>query len=310
MELKERISFYNTNYGILPLNISKGKKIYIGNREDRRCRFCLRKKPEAKFRHVAHAIPEFLGNKQIVLLEECDECNDFFSRNIEVHLDKFTRPFRLVGQIRGKKGVPSYKTIDGNSRVDFIADQGFVMSEVVDKRISDIDFEKQTLSLKFNYEAYIPTAVYKCFVKIAISIMPEEELAPFVNAIKWICNPDHSKKIIKPQLLSQRFVPGQNPNRLLTVFLFRRKQSSIVRDIPYCMLVVAFGNMVYQLMIPSSNDLTLKQLKIPLAPTLFEMQGMNLPSWTIDLTDHSIIKGKQETIKFRYGGIEEIHPEG
>ncbi len=307
MGLKERLAFYNTNYGILPLHISKGKKIYIGSRADRRCRFCLRKKPEAKFSHVAHALPEFLGNKQVILLEECDECNEFFSHNIEGHLDKFTKPFRLVSQIRGKSGVPSYKTNDGHSRIDFIAGQGFVTSEVVDKRISDIDFEKHTLSLKFTYEPYIPTAVYKCFVKIAISIMLEPELAPFAATIKWIRNADHSKKIIKPQLISQRFIPGQNPNRLLTVFLFRRKRDSVVCDIPYCILMMAFGNMVYQLMVPSSNDLALKQLRIPLAPTAFEMQGICLPSWTVDLTDHNIVKGKQETIKFRYGGIEEIH---
>lgn len=308
MELKERLAFYNTNYGILPLHISKGKKIYIGSREDRHCRFCLRKKPEAKFSHVAHALPEFLGNKQVILLEECDECNDFFSRNIEGHLDKFTKPFRLVGQIRGKSGVPSYKTNDGHARIDFKADQGFITSEVVDKRISDIDFEKHTLSLKFTYEPHIPTAVYKCFVKIAMSIIPDPELAPFTTTIKWIRNPDHSKKIIKPQLISQRFVPGPNPNRLLTVFLFRKKRDSVVCDIPYCILVLAFGNMVYQLMVPSSNDLALKQLRIPLMPTPFEMQGISLPSRTIDLSDHNVVRGKQETINFRYGGIEEIHP--
>jgi hypothetical protein len=309
VELKERLAFYNENYGFSYAYISKGEKFYIGSREDRHCRFCLRKKPEAKFRHVAHALPEFLGNKQIILLEECDECNKFFSENIEVHLDKFTRPFRLVGQIRGKSGVPSYKTRDGHSRIDFIPKQGFVISEVIDKRISEIDFEKQTLRLKITYEPYIPTAVYKCFVKMALSIMPGSELSFFTSTIKWIRNPVHSIKLIKPQLISQRFVPGPKPNRSLTVILFRKKQSSALCDIPYCMLVVAFGNIIYQLMVPSSNDLALKQLRIPLFPTPFEMQGMNLPSWTVDLTDHNVVRGQEKTIDFRYGGIEEIHPE-
>lgn len=307
MDIKERIIFYETNYGILPLHISKGKKIYVGDRDNRYCRFCGRREPEAKFKNIAHALPEFLGNKQVILLQECDECNSFFSEHIEVHLDKFTRPFRLIAQIKGKIKVPSYKTNDGKSRIDFERNQGLVSSETLDQRISDIDRERKKMTLTLNYEPYIPTAVYKSFVKMALSIMPEDELHLFQHSIKWILNSDHSKKFFSPQILRAIFIPGPNPNKILTAFLLRRKQNSVIQGIPYCMFVVGFGNLVYQLIVPSLNDKT-SSLAIPFFPTLFELDdkspGVNFMKF--DLSSHEIIRDKKETITFSFNDSEEI----
>ncbi|MEX6156050.1 HNH endonuclease [Providencia hangzhouensis] len=38
---------------------------------------------ETSFNKEAHAISEALGNKSIILNEECDNCNEFFDKNIE-----------------------------------------------------------------------------------------------------------------------------------------------------------------------------------------------------------------------------------
>lgn len=311
MDLKERIAFYEKNYGIAPLHVGKGKKMYIGDKKDRYCRFCGRKGPEAKFKNIAHALPEFLGNKQVILLQECDECNSFFSENIEVHLDKFTRPFRLISQIKGKTKVPSYKTKDGNSRIDFDKEQGLISSETIDQRISDIDFEKKRLTLTFNYEPYVPAAVYKSFVKMALSVIHEEELPPFQKAIKWILNADHSKKIMNPQIIKVLFIPGVNPNRIVASFFLRRKKNVEQDDLPYSIFVLGFGNFVCQLMVPSSNDFKGSKtisFKFSFFPTPFELggqtKGLKFLQW--DLSGHEVIRGRKETITFNYGNIEEI----
>lgn len=47
-----------------------GHKRYIGERFT--CRFCGRGRESVTFKKKAHAIPEFLGNHQLILHSECD----------------------------------------------------------------------------------------------------------------------------------------------------------------------------------------------------------------------------------------------
>jgi len=37
----------------------------------------------------------------------------------------------------------------------------------------------------------IPIAAYKCLSRMALSLMPEQELSSFTDAIEWVSNPDH-----------------------------------------------------------------------------------------------------------------------
>lgn len=311
MNLQERLDFFNSNYGICPLHIGRGKKFYIGSKDNKHCRFCGRNEPEVKFRNIAHAVPEFLGNKQLISLQECDECNDFFARNLEDHLGKYTKPFRLISMIKGKRGIPAYKTKGKESRIEFDLEEGsLVSSETVNERISSIDFKNDQLTLEFDYEPYIPVAVYKAFVKIGLSVIHEDELAPFQKTIKWILNSDHSKGIMKPLAVKVLFMPGINPHKFLKVYFLRKKIGLDNERIPYCMLIVCFGNFSCQLMVPSSNDFKDKKtinFELPYFPTEFELDGAkNLKAFAWDLTSHKVVKGKKETIKFNYGSIEPI----
>jgi len=74
-----------SNYELITFDLDKDRKIKIGedNRDKRICRFCKKKKPDVKFKKEAHAISEALGNKKLILNEECDSCNEFFDENIE-----------------------------------------------------------------------------------------------------------------------------------------------------------------------------------------------------------------------------------
>ena len=62
-----------TNYNICEFGT---KRIHIGeqNKEKRICRFCNNKSENVTFKNKAHAISEALGNKTIILNEECDNC--------------------------------------------------------------------------------------------------------------------------------------------------------------------------------------------------------------------------------------------
>ena len=57
----------------------------------------------ARFKNVSHAIPEALGNKRVISLEECDDCNSSYSA-YEGELAKMLTVERVFAAARGKRG--------------------------------------------------------------------------------------------------------------------------------------------------------------------------------------------------------------
>ena len=80
----ERMEQFSSNYSVCIFN-GQGRMQYIGetDKSKRVCRFCHRSAPLTSFTHKSHAISESLGYKSLVCHEECDECNEYFSRTIE-----------------------------------------------------------------------------------------------------------------------------------------------------------------------------------------------------------------------------------
>ena len=177
-EIMEQINLFE-NYVTLFSSVGNdaNDKQYIGNKENKVCRFCGKKENEVSFSEIAHAIPEAIGNKELILYEECNECNHFFSENIEVHFDKITKPYKNIGQIKGKNKIPSYKTKDKKSRID-VKDQ-VVLKQAVDSPIYVIDKKNKIMTITYEIEPFIPAAVYKTLVKMALSVMPNKDLIDF-----------------------------------------------------------------------------------------------------------------------------------
>ncbi len=92
------------NYELITFNLDKDRKIKIGedNRDKRVCRFCNEKKPKVTFKKEAHAISEALGNKKLILNEECDDCNEFFDENIERDFINYHNLARTMFGIKNK----------------------------------------------------------------------------------------------------------------------------------------------------------------------------------------------------------------
>lgn len=249
MDISARIAYFNEHYDVIHSgHYGTGRKIYISS-SDRKCRFCANTKELAgKFSNASHAIPQFLGNKQLILLDECDDCNEFFSNTLEDHLDKYTKPYRVFAAIKGAKKIPKYKSKDGRSRVVSNANAMIQLSSPSDGGIIACE-TSNSQKLQFDIEPHIPVAVYKALVKIGISLIRDEsELPAFATTIQWLKDPDHSHSFVRPLNLMMTFVPGYRPQKRVTTCLLRCKQ---VGTVPYALLILGFGNWVYQIYIPS-----------------------------------------------------------
>jgi hypothetical protein len=307
---KERLNYFEENYDIIAdYHLGNGKKIYIGN-ENKTCRFCNKSEPEVAFKTVAHAVPEFLGNKQLILRNECDQCNTFVSNSLENNLDKFTKPLRIVAQIKGKKKVPAYKSKDHKSRYEFDRSSGAKIISPKDDGFASLDLENKKISTEFHLEPYIPTAVYKCFVKIALSVISDEELKGFQCSLAWIMDDNHERSLCKPLIVLKAFIPGPRPNKKLTVLVLKRKLDST--ELPHCWLVICFGNVAYQILVPSDAEaaLTKEQLTFTRFPLPFEFDWPygDLVFGMDDLTDHQFTKDRTLPMSYSFDEAIPVDP--
>jgi hypothetical protein len=66
------------------------------------------------------------------------------------------------------------------------------MNDTTDDITTIFNAETKKLIQTGTIPSYIPIAVFKCFVKMAISVMPEAEVNNFVRTINWIMEKRHA----------------------------------------------------------------------------------------------------------------------
>ncbi|MNW57285.1 hypothetical protein D3C74_350770 [compost metagenome] len=188
-----------------------------------------------------------LGNKELVLKSECDICNSFFGRKLEDDFGKYLGLGRTLSQIFGKDGVPSYKSRDGKCRIDY-TDKGLVIQATEDNE--SIIMHKDHIIFHAVRDSYTPIAVYKSLVKMALSLIPYEQIPHFEDTITWLKEESHQDSLHNMDnytYLIERYIPGPYPMQL-RVFGFIRKGESLL--VPYYQFLLEFANYSFQIMIP------------------------------------------------------------
>lgn len=147
---------------------------------NRVCRFCKKGLPEVSFANKAHAISKALGNKHVFCIDECNNCNKFFSDKIEQHLIWFyDSELLFYGKKEHKiknRFLSAYRNDNG---VEIL---------IKDNSLADVLFLRNfipTLKLK-HAQKFIPECVYKILCKFAICFLDNNDLELVDNTISWI----------------------------------------------------------------------------------------------------------------------------
>jgi hypothetical protein len=264
--------------------------------------------PKVTFKNEAHAIPECLGNKSLTTKYECDDCNQFFGRGIENDFGNWSKAQRALSGVRGKKGVPTLKE-ESRRRWRFEhGSTGISVTQDEGDPIAIVNEATKEITLTVHRDSYTPVAVLKAFTKIALSLLPEEELPNFLAAMAWIRNTNHQVGLVNtftfPVLYT--FVPGNDPFVNLAVILLRRRTDDL--PVPYVTFVLTYGNEVFQTVLPSpERDVAISGQKVKFAyfPTPYELDGDLEPvapmrRELIDLTGRSLVKGETIQTVMRY----------
>jgi hypothetical protein len=291
------------------------RKVRVQDKAGLACRYCHRSPPDVTFRAEAHAAPELLGVGALVSPDECDTCNELFSRTLDDSLGKYLGASRTLSQLRGKGGVPAYKAKDG-SLVIRLGAEGLQVRSAENAGLVQVDSAAGTIRFQYERQPYIPVCVYKAFVKMAVAIMPEHELAAFQDTISWLLEPPESQTaaFFSPLALLVGFVPGQLPTPGAIFMVLRR--TGRADELPYCVFIAAFGNFIFELVVPSrQHDAALagKDLILPTFPTPFD-QGSEKgpPAWrAIDCSGTTPVQGKKASLVLQCDEIVEapVEPE-
>ncbi len=171
-----------------PPEISNKKELKI--RSNRKCRYCGNAIPATTFNNDAHLIPELFGNKTLFCDDECDLCNETFGK-YEDQLAKMIEIERPLHRVRGKKKFPGFKSATGDAKIQvkpFQEKQSIQISRTeTDNDIISFDSKSGVLKIKLKRNPFIPNKVYKYFMKLALSVIPENEvLSDYKDGLSYI----------------------------------------------------------------------------------------------------------------------------
>jgi hypothetical protein len=309
--------FHQTYLPIGFWSMGLGHRTYLGDtalirdKNRRVCRFCGQTTPAVTFNKEAHVAPQLLANRSLLSLYECDACNQKFGAGIEYDLGNWTKPHRTVLRVPGQNGVPAIKgrgpdpwRIEGSTTALAVKARRDAVPYVVDE-------EKRLIIMELPRDSYTPAGVMKAFVRIGLTLMPEEELVNFPKLMAWIMNPDHAAADIGTwSWIYETTFPGPMPNDRVLAGLYRRENE--VGPYPYMFLMLAYANHAYQVPLFSvERDAHLdgKQVEAPLysITSPADRAAFGHPNETfLDFTGTDVVKGEVVKIKLNYGAREEV----
>lgn len=249
--------------------MDSSSKQFIG-KKNHECRFCGRPFPYVSFKNDAHALPHFIGNNKLFTNQECNTCNNKFGRLLETEFAKYMHLNHTFSGVRGKTGFPEFKRHDAK-----ITTTGtFIDWKDIPQENLDFDQSSGVLTVKQIMPTFIPIAVYKCLVKMAMTIMPDQELLNFDDTLKWISEDDHSISAFSFNHLWLLQGNVQTTERFtgISAVLVKRKENTDKTQ-PFMMFRLTYGTSIFQIPIPlSKEDHSISHNIIPYIPNLHDLE--------------------------------------
>lgn len=236
------------------------------------CRFCKRKHPDVSFKTEAHALPQFIGNRYLLSYYECDSCNKLFSETIENETANFMKLLHTTYGVKGESKVPTHK----NNGVRFESNGVESNINITDMSLLVGDLNDKEFYIKSKSEKFIPSAVYKCLTKMALSIMSDEDIAYCSRTFSWIQEGKGHKEL---SVLDNLFlIYSQTSSEMSFPYISAvvyKKKSIASNSLPSFIFILSYANFSFQIYLPFS-DLDAKET--------FPVEGLGYCPHILDMT--------------------------
>lgn len=244
-----------------------------------------------KFSNKSHAISESLGNKGLICLEECDDCNTRFNETIEQDIGNLLRFQLILNGVKGKNGNPTLKgdeiSIKNDNSSRYLSGKNTIVIKL--EKSLDTDDPKEIAKIlsqnySFTHVKYTPQNIYKCLCKYVISLIDSRFLPYFKDTIKWINEPP-TKHRLPPVWCNS--VPFSEAPYLA---IMTRKHNH--KEFPFCWAILSVAGIRFLFIVPfCSLD-------------KYKFVGKGRVNYFLDKLEKIIPDIKQNPIKFY--GVEPI----
>ncbi|MBL7128865.1 MAG: hypothetical protein ISS16_07760 [Ignavibacteria bacterium] len=245
-------NFFKIYSPIIYLTTGYNKKKYIGNKNNKICRFCNKKEPKVTFNNDAHIIPELLGNVNTLSNFECDNCNEKFSE-YEVDLARYLGPIRTFAWYLNSGRNPKFEHKNGDLKI-FRDSKNIYVEQIKGKSYLIDDKENKLLKLNCKIE-YKPINVYKSIFKIAFCLFNENELKLFDTGREFLLGTKYDRDV---RIKYNSFLFGYfSPNEYFeypTAYLFKKKLIYKDYPMPEYTFVIFFHKCIYQIFLPMNKN--------------------------------------------------------
>lgn len=251
------VRLVGTRYTVLrtvKASIEDGK-IELGQKDE--CRFCSGRKPQAEFRNVAHTFPEALGNKWMVSLDECDACNTKFQLYDDA-LAKAVSPLLTIGGVKGKSnkirqtGRTSGRTIIKREEHERGSEITLRMNvdDFANHACVDSITNRLTLTMPIPPVPFTPRYAYKALVKMALALMPLEDLIYYRKLHKWLFDVNDAEDFVMLEVAMSLSRFDQALPYIAGILLRRIDHSD---PLPYTIFAFYAGNLCFQIDLMSDH---------------------------------------------------------
>jgi len=215
-------------------------------RAHRQCRFCGGTALNgATFKSVAHAISTALGNDHLKLADECDSCNGHFGREVEPSL------IAMLDLQRAFLGIQGRGKNDGRPELRFSEGKIFHDGSKVNvqsRSISRDDATKEISIVLGKGAGMVPVAAYRALVKIALSVVDENQLQYLTKTVEWLRYGKQADARL-PTVAAAVIELPPSPSAQITLHV----RKSDVSRLPHIVAEFRLGCYVYVYAIPFSD---------------------------------------------------------
>lgn len=221
------------------------KRVDIGNarKANRSCRFCRGTlKSGSRFDKQAHAAPASLGNRYLKLCDECDDCNEYFGSAVEPTLVELLNIQRVFLGIESRGSLPVVDFVGGKM---FRDDENRIV--IQSERISEEASGVLNVQLG-NGKPLVLRNFYRGLAKVALSVIPEEELPALAQTIQWARHGDPSETAL-PKIATAVVRLPPDPSAQITLYIRKAPQS----ELPHVVCEFRLGCYMYVYVLPFSD---------------------------------------------------------
>jgi len=227
------------------------KKPKLTPRKQRACRFCIQEFPTVTFQSIAHVIPEWMGNRYIVHDCECDNCNKLFG-TYDDSFSKFMGIHRTSEFIKGKAGIPSFRSGDGKFTMRYSADKEGRHLLSLEGTAHEINGVPGGIEFRTVKQPYVPLQVMKSLYKIGYSIIDPVDLIHF-NPTRKIITSNELDHLLTNFAGVVKFTytdPAHSP----MVVRYKKKETKKSLRHPSTVISLHFGRYTYQFFLVDIRD--------------------------------------------------------